>query len=487
MSPSWHLSALKVLTRHVYKHPDSTSAPWQEEYYMCKRRSGALKLRNVSAARRKPRETGEDYPPLASDIAVTEEEEKRLVAYLAEYVSSGYIKQSVKSKVYYQRLAANEDGKTPWGTKHCSEAWRHHFLTNWERLYVLVLNRRRELKASQSGLSWGRFSPEEDKLFVDFLAEQKMKGGDLGGWKIYEELVKNKDEKWPWGPLRTQESWRTRYVRTARHELEPMVKARLAGLRVAPSSPSRLSEPTVAPELQQASYALPVEAHLSEGHVPEQSECLKSGSKPRSYTPTTFLARSSPALVEVEDRLAAVANEIPRRGLFSPQDDAVLLQYLIRYNGGLTVDTTQRGTTSNNPEVDMFHHFLDSVPDARRHTAQTWRKHYRGLKSHFDRLVEHFEGLVIRGKAKGEAVDEVQEECRPWKRRKLDGLGESVGEDGPELGASSSGFPEITLHFSETSDDCIVAGGLDPTDEDLLEELEVERSIYPEGDAHSGL
>ncbi|KAK1235394.1 hypothetical protein PQX77_001387 [Marasmius sp. AFHP31] len=261
-----------------------------------------------------------------------------------------------------------------------------------------------------------------------------------------------------------------------------MVEARHAELLASPSL-SSLSKPTTTTKIHPN---LPANAHLSGRCAPE-----RVGPKSWAELRTPTVSASSSKLVDVrtEDLLTAVTNDIPRHGLFSPQDDAVLLQYLIRRNGGSTIDChgtrkSSMTTSMSSLEVDMFNHLIDTVPDARKHTAQTWRKHYQRLKSHFDRLVDHFGRTFTPNEV--EMVDDEQEECRPRKRRKLDGPGDSVGEDDePELGAWTNECPETTFHL-ETSDEYIAVGDLDPTDEDLVEELEVERSLYHDG-AHSGI
>ncbi|KAL0064950.1 hypothetical protein AAF712_008072 [Marasmius tenuissimus] len=442
-----------------------TASLWQNRYTRRHEHFDAMikeKLRNGSTARGSTRKTGKDGTSSDRTVRpVTQEDEQALVAYLAEHGDYWNIRKAVEGKPHYKRLVANKDGKTPWGARHCADIWRQHVHNNWERLFALVLERRREMKVSRVGPFNRKWTLEDDELLAGFLAEKKAEGRHLGGHKIYEELVENKDGKWPWGTLRTQGAWNARYLQTARRKLEPMVEARLAELLAVGPSSSSLSKPSVATERHQ----LPVDAQsLAEGHAPSRVVPSKSGS--RTWTSTKASVRSSSALVDVcmDDLLAAVTNDIPRHGLFSTQDDAVLLRYLIRLSGGSNVAS----------EVDVFHHLLETVPDARKHTAQTWRKHYQRLKSRFDRLVEHF-ARRITNCGEGEVVADVQEERGPRKRRKVDSPRESM-KDEPELGACTSGFPGTTFH-RETSHGHTTVSDSDPTDQDLVEELEVEESL----------
>ncbi|KAJ8093976.1 hypothetical protein PM082_009861 [Marasmius tenuissimus] len=412
------------------------------------------------------------------DLPITQEDEKLLVAYLAENGGSWNIRRSLQSKLHYKKAAENLDGQTPWGMKRSTDGWYRHFHDNWDRLFRMVLECRKETRASQVGHYPRKWRPEEDELLVSYLAEKKAEGANLCGLVIYRELVENKDGKWPWAAVRTQVAWRARYVDTARDVLKPRVEAKHAELLAAPSS-SSLSEPTAT--VTKLYPSSPVDPHSSTRRAPERVGPSKSGSRPPAFISATPSASST---VRTEDLLTAVTNDIPRHGLFSPQDDAVLLQYLIGLTSNSTIDCTRKRTrsvtrSSSNSETDMFHHLLETVPDARKHTAQTWRKHYQRLKSHFDRLVEHFGQITIRGE--GELDSELEEECRPSKRRKLDGptttLRESVEDDELELGDWTCGLPETTFHC-EKSHDSSEVGDLDSTDEELVEELEVERSLY---------
>ncbi|KAL0570694.1 hypothetical protein V5O48_011269 [Marasmius crinis-equi] len=297
--------------------------------------------------------------------------------------------------------------------------------------------------------TWHRYTEEEDLRLAEFVDTMVALGYGSGSRKIYQILVKNEGGKWPWAAKRSVEAWRSRYLITLRKKLAPDMKRKLA-------------QPDVYSALHTESRAK-TETQRQKGSKSSVSNSnLAKRSTVAHLAPSSADSSSSTASDQLKllaAEMQAAVSRFPEHSPFNAQDNMILLNYLLTSlykraggtRGSLAVETR--------PEKDCFQRMIDSVPAARRHTAQAWKSHYYKLKTHFDRLIDQLR-KSMRGSGSSSGG------CHRSPKRKLDLL-----EDFKDSEHASKGTRKYE-HVLESE-----AEEPDLTDDNLEEEAEVERSL----------
>ncbi|KAL0580024.1 hypothetical protein V5O48_001957 [Marasmius crinis-equi] len=400
----------------------------------------------------------------------TDEDETLLVEYLANNADPDG--KGLLGRLVYQNFSANEGGNWPGGAKHSWYTWRDHYRSNADKLNKLIeesrlannistaslkmasANRKSALAKRKTAPSKSQIisedpeqsssalesnQPDLHSLFADFIAEMKAEGVTaFGGLAVYQRLVNNEEGKWPWGKLRTVHGWKFRY-RDQKAILDPLIEARLAKISsktmTAPPADgltplnivvdrdyaSNANSPPESPDIERDASTLEPEdleppstssplTSLLSGREASETESLSSP-QVESSAGLSF-SRYSETRPESNDPLsqgaAAVISQIPTYGLFTPQDDTVLLKYMVERS--IQAKPGKKKRLGDIFEaIDVFQDLTKTVPAAGRHTAQAWRTRYMKHKLQFDRLVNQLKGPVERARRQAPSYDSISD------------------------------------------------------------------------------
>ncbi|KAK1230516.1 hypothetical protein PQX77_006387 [Marasmius sp. AFHP31] len=470
----------QVYEKLVAEHPigtDICSSTWRERYIRNREYFDPLIRQYLIDNMQSDDAAGSStkIPPAIQPF--TSDDEALLVEYLANNAHPDG--KGLTGRVYYQHLSANADGTCPGGTKHSWQTWRDHYVSNTERLNKLIESYRsahgirRSPRQSASRSVSGK--SEQDLLFAGFLAEMKAEGVTaFGGTTVYQRLLDDENGKWPWGKQRSLHGWKSRY-QAYKPMLEPMINAKLAEITLTtslcPSSPSP-PDSTTSPDSSESledNTVTPTQALEQNSRTPDPDDRSPSSSYPLillspkyttdSDTPSSprvesttglSLSRYSETRPDPDDPLsqavAAVISQVPTYGLFTRQDDTVLLKYMVERSIQAKPGKKKRlGDIFD--AIDVFQDLTKTVPAAGRHTAQAWRTRYMKHKLQFDRLVDSMKGPIERARRQASSRDSISDISYGTKRQ--------IGDDdliGRPKRAKTSGRGGNRKHTEESAE-----------------------------------
>ncbi|KAL0064980.1 hypothetical protein AAF712_008105 [Marasmius tenuissimus] len=270
----------------------------------------------------------------------------------------------------------------------------------------------------------------------------------LSTYHIWLNLLFFKEHgKWPWGKQRSLHGWKSRY-HAYKPVLEPMINARFAEITSttsprpsSPSPPDSATSPDSSESLEDETVT-PTQAPEQNSRTPGPDDRFPSTSYPLTLLSPKYTDSDSPSSPRVESTtglslsrysetrpdpddplsqaVAAVISQVPTYGLFTRQDDTVLLKYMVERSIQARPGKKKRlGDIFD--AIDVFQDLTKTVPAAGRHTAQAWRTRYMKHKLQFDRLVDSMKGPIERARRQASSRDSISDISYGTKRQ--------IGED----------------------------------------------------------
>ncbi|ESK83924.1 hypothetical protein Moror_7559 [Moniliophthora roreri MCA 2997] len=366
----------------------------------------------------------------SSSLKFSKEDDELLVTFIAKNNPS---MAGRKGKNLYKRLVEEHSTRQTW--------------SQWKSRYMAYANYYDSRVAQILGPDFvapevkGRkpYTSEDRQNFIEYLAKHSGPSKPARGIAIYRQLAENVTGDAPWGSTRTATGWREFYKRNA-ETFEPQIKEyqmlhgivtdRIPGdsndgpaaesddsipsrvlayidavqednrVKRAPKSPKDKnntgtgSPATTDGEFEMHPPSVPVSPSVGFGSftVLESPHASSSQIGFNNSEPSISVARSEvipePVDSDTEYFIYAVT-QIPRYGIFTPQDDLVLLKYM------------SKKRTPNRKAESLYQEMVQTIPAAGRHTAQAWRTRYVKHQHVFDRLVSDYQSKHRhRGKEK---------------------------------------------------------------------------------------